>query len=128
MCPAARAVPRPAEVRPGSRPRPRREAGIARSMGWAGDAYDNAPGESFFAPPECELIRRRPLRAAAEARREVFGFIEGFHDARWLHSAPGYEWGRPTTRGSMRPETGRRCAPRASRGHTRWVCGKQHRR
>ena len=68
-----------------------REAGIARSMGSAGDAYDNAMCESFFATLECELIRRRSFRAAADARREVFGFIEGFYNTRRLHSALGYE-------------------------------------
>ncbi len=30
--------------------------------------------------------------AAAEARREVFTFIEGFYNTRRLHSALGYQW------------------------------------
>ena len=68
-----------------------REAGIARSMGSAGDAYDNAMCESFFATLECELIWKRSFRAAADARREVFGFIEGFYNTRRLHSSLGYE-------------------------------------
>ena len=64
---------------------------LARSMGSVGDAYDNAMCESFFATLECELIWRRSFRTAAEARREVFGFIEGFYNTRRLHSALGYE-------------------------------------
>ena len=68
-----------------------RASGIARSMGSVGDAYDNAMCESFFATLECELIWRRSFRTAAEARREVFGFIEGFYNTRRLHSALGYE-------------------------------------
>ena len=67
-----------------------RESGIARSMGSVGDAYDNAMCESFFATLECELIWKRSFRAAADARREVFGFIEGFYNTRRLHSALGY--------------------------------------
>ncbi len=68
-----------------------RESGIAQSMGSAGDAYDNAMCESFFATLECELIWKRSFRTADEARREVFGFIEGFYNTRRLHSALGYE-------------------------------------
>ena len=68
-----------------------RESGIAQSMGSAGDAYDNAMCESFFATLECELIWRRSFRTASEARREVFGFIEGFYNTRRLHSPLGYE-------------------------------------
>ncbi len=68
-----------------------REAGIARSMVSVGQAYDNALCESSFATLECELIRRRSLRTASDPRREVFGFIESFHDTRRLHSALGYE-------------------------------------
>ncbi len=41
-----------------------------------GDAYDNAPCDSFFATLECELIRRRSFRTQSEARRAVFRFIE----------------------------------------------------
>ena len=67
-----------------------REAGVVQSMGSVGDAYDNAMCESFFATLECELLDRRSFRTASEARREVFGFIEGFYNTRRLHSALGY--------------------------------------
>ena len=68
-----------------------REAGIVQSMGSAGDAYDNAMCESFFATLECELIDRVRFRTAADARREVFSFIEGFYNTLRLHSALGYQ-------------------------------------
>ena len=68
-----------------------REAGIVQSMGSAGDAYDNAMCESFFATLECELLERVRFQAAADARREVFSFIEGFYNTRRLHSALGYQ-------------------------------------
>ena len=67
-----------------------REAGIVQSMGSAGDAYDNAMCESFFATLECELLDRTRFRTAADARREAFSFIEGFYNTRRLHSALGY--------------------------------------
>ena len=67
-----------------------REAGVVQSMGSVGDAYDNAMCESFFATLECELLDRRWFRTAAEARREVFSFIEGFYNTLRLHSALGY--------------------------------------
>ena len=46
--------------------------------------------ESLFATLECELLDRRRFTVVAEARREIFAFIEGFHDTRRLHSALGY--------------------------------------
>ena len=67
-----------------------REAGVVQSMGSVGDAYDNAMCESFFATLECELLDRRWFRTVAEARREVFSFIEGFYNTRRLHSSLGY--------------------------------------
>ena len=39
-----------------------REAGVVPSMGKAGDCFDNAMAESFFASLECELIDRTPFR------------------------------------------------------------------
>ena len=67
-----------------------RQAGIAQSMGSVGDAYDNAMCESFFATLECELLDRRRFATVAEARRELFAFIEGFYNTRRLHSSLGY--------------------------------------
>lgn len=44
----------------------------------AGDAYDNALCEAFFATIECELLDRRRFRSPAGARMAVFSFIEGW--------------------------------------------------
>ena len=60
-------------------------------MGSVGDAYDNAMCESLFATLECELLDRSRFPTPADARREVFGFIEGFYNTRRIHSALGYE-------------------------------------
>ena len=59
-------------------------------MGSAGDALDNALCESFFATLETGLIDRRRFATQAEARREVFGSIEGSYNTRRSHSALGY--------------------------------------
>ena len=51
-------------------------------MGSAGDAYDNAMCESFFATLECELLARHRFKSQPEARIAVFAFIEGFYNPR----------------------------------------------
>jgi putative transposase len=66
------------------------EAGVRPSMGSVGDAYDNAPCESFFSTLECELLARRRFASHAEARMAVFAFIEGWYNPARLHSALGY--------------------------------------
>ncbi len=60
------------------------------STGSAGDCFDNAMAESFFATLECELIDRRSFRTQAEARMAIFQFIEGWCNPRRRHSALGY--------------------------------------
>ena len=67
-----------------------REAGVRPSMGSAGDCYDNALCESFFATLECELIDRRSFRSRAEAKLAVFSFIEGWYNPHRRHSSIGY--------------------------------------
>ena len=81
-----------------------REAGVVQSMGSVGDAYDNAMCESFFATLECELLDRRRFRTVAEARREVFSFIEGSTTPVGFTRRSAIVR-RPTSRSSiMRPE------------------------
>jgi putative transposase len=67
-----------------------RKAGLRPSMGSVGDCYDNALCESFFATLECELIDRRSWRTQAQARTEVFSFIEGWYNPRRRHSSIDY--------------------------------------
>jgi putative transposase len=64
--------------------------GVIPSTGSAGDCYDNAMAESFFATLECELIDRRSFRTQAQARMAIFQFIEGWYNPRRRHSALGY--------------------------------------
>jgi putative transposase len=67
-----------------------REAGVRPSMGSAGDAYDNAMCESFFATLECELLARRRFTTQAKAHITMFEFIESFYNPRRRHSSIGY--------------------------------------
>ena len=64
--------------------------GIERSMGAAGNCYDNAMAESFFATLECELLQRVPFASREQAEQELFRFLEGFYNRRRRHSALGY--------------------------------------
>jgi len=66
------------------------EAGVRPSMGSIGDCFDNALCESFFATLECELLNGRSFRTRAEARREIFEFIEGWYNTHRRHSALQY--------------------------------------
>ena len=59
------------------------------STGSAGDCYDNALAESFFATLETELLWRETFRSQAEARMAIFEFIEGFYNPRRRHSSNG---------------------------------------
>ena len=67
-----------------------RQAGVLPSMGKAGDCFDNAMAESFFASLECELIDRKPFRDRGHARRELFSYIEGWYNAHRRHSGIGH--------------------------------------
>ncbi len=66
------------------------EAGIVPSMGSAGDAYDNALAEAFFATLETELLMRRRFIDRGTARRALFDYIEGWYNPHRRHSALGY--------------------------------------
>jgi len=67
-----------------------REAGIARSMGSKGDAYDNALAESFFASLKKELVRRRSWPTRRELKSAVFDYVEAFYNRERRHSTLGY--------------------------------------
>ena len=68
----------------------RTSAGLTASMSRKADCYDNAPMESFFHTLKTERVHHRIYAARAEARRDLFGYIEGFYNPRRLHSALGY--------------------------------------
>jgi putative transposase len=65
-------------------------AGIARSMGSKGDAYDNAVAESLFATLKKELVNRQSWPTRRELTSEVFEYIEGFYNRTRRHSTLGY--------------------------------------
>ncbi|WP_396989183.1 IS3 family transposase [Nonomuraea sp. C10] len=64
--------------------------GVRRSVGRTGICFDNAMAESFFGKLKTELVYHRKFDTRAEARRAVIKYIEGFYNARRLHSALGY--------------------------------------
>jgi putative transposase len=66
-----------------------RDAGIARSMGSKGDAYDNAVAESFFATLKKELVHRRSWPTRHQLGSEVFEYIEAFYNRVRRHSTLG---------------------------------------
>jgi transposase InsO family protein len=60
------------------------------SMSAIGNCYDNAPMESFFGTLKSEWFGSQPFRSRAEARQQIFVFIESFYNGRRRHSALGY--------------------------------------
>jgi putative transposase len=65
-------------------------AGIQVSMSRKADCYDNAPMESFFHTLKTELVHHRHYATRAEAKRDIFAYIEGFYNRTRRHSAIGY--------------------------------------
>ena len=66
------------------------EAGVVPSMGSAGDAYDNALAEAFFATLETELLQRQAFLSRGAARMALFDYIEGWYNPHRRHSTLGY--------------------------------------
>ena len=60
------------------------------SMSRTGCCYDNAPMESFFHSLKVELVHQRRWMTREEARRDLFGYIEGYYNRQRIHSALGY--------------------------------------
>jgi transposase InsO family protein len=60
------------------------------SMSRKGDCFDNAPMESFFKSLKAELVDQAEYATRAEARCDVFTFLEAFYNRQRLHSAIGY--------------------------------------
>ncbi|WXJ94324.1 IS3 family transposase ISCce3 [Neomoorella carbonis] len=68
-----------------------RQYGFICSMSRKGDCWDNSPMESFFKTLKTELVYHRRFKSRAEARVEIFEYIEVFYNRLRLHSALGYE-------------------------------------
>lgn len=67
-----------------------KDYGMQMSMSRKGDCWDNAPMESFFGTLKKELVHHRKYRTRAEARRDIFDYIEVFYNRERLHSSLGY--------------------------------------
>lgn len=66
------------------------KAAITPRMSRAGNCYDHAMMESFWATFKRELVHRHHFRTRAEAHRLIFEYIEVFYNRERLHSALGY--------------------------------------
>jgi len=64
--------------------------GIHQSMSGKGNCYDNSPAESFFKTLKTEEVYWRKYRTKAEAKINLFRYIEGFYNTRRIHSSLGY--------------------------------------
>jgi transposase InsO family protein len=64
--------------------------GIVCSMSRRANCWDNAPMESFFASLKKELTRGEIFATRAEARAELFEYIEVFYNRLRRHSSSGY--------------------------------------
>jgi putative transposase len=65
-------------------------AGLAASMSRRANCYDNATMESFWATLKLELVYRCRFDTRAQARREIFDYIESFYNRQRVHSALDY--------------------------------------
>lgn len=63
---------------------------VTQSMSRAGDCYDNAVMESFFASYKTECVPGNGFRTRAQARSETFEYIEVFYNRQRLHATLGY--------------------------------------
>jgi transposase InsO family protein len=63
---------------------------VACSMSRAGDCYDNAVAESFFASLKKECVNRTHFATRTEAYDAISSYIDGFYNPTRRHSALGY--------------------------------------
>ena len=59
-------------------------------MSGAGNCYDNAVAESFFALLKRERVHRRHYRTRADATADIFHYIEIFYNRQRRHSSVGH--------------------------------------
>ena len=62
--------------------------GITCSMSRRGNCYDNSVMEAFFSSLKSELVER--FESHADAKVELFDYIEVFYNQRRRHSTIGY--------------------------------------
>jgi putative transposase len=66
------------------------ELGVTCSMSRSGDVWDNSAMESFFSSLKTERTARKVYRTRADAKADVFDYIERFYNTRRRHSTIGY--------------------------------------
>lgn len=66
------------------------QADLVPSMSRRGNCYDNATMESFWSTLKLELVYRSTFTTRAEARAQIFDYIESFYNRQRAHSALGY--------------------------------------
>lgn len=66
------------------------DLGVVQSMGATGVCWDNSVAESWFGTMKRELANRRRWATRADARRDMIRWIEGWYNARRLHSTIDY--------------------------------------
>jgi putative transposase len=66
------------------------DAKLIASMSRRGNCYDNATMESFWATLKLELVFRTRFETRAQARRQIFDYIETFYNRQRAHSALDY--------------------------------------
>jgi putative transposase len=59
-------------------------------MSRRGNRWDNAVAERFFATLKKELVRNRAFYTRAQARSEIFEYIEVFYNRQRAHSLLSY--------------------------------------
>jgi putative transposase len=64
--------------------------GIRCSMSRKGNCWDNAPVESFFSTLKRERVHHGRYGTRAEARQDVFQYIETWYNRKRRHSSLGY--------------------------------------
>jgi len=67
------------------------EHGMRCSMSAAGNCYDNAVAESFFATLKKELVHGCAFETRSEAYDAISNYIENYYNAKRRHSAVGNE-------------------------------------
>ena len=66
------------------------QASLVASMSRKGNCYDNATMESFWATLKLEMVYRRAFATRAQARTQIFDYIETFYNRQRAHSALDY--------------------------------------
>lgn len=67
-----------------------KKSGFTCSMSRKGNCWDNAPSESFFHTLKTELTHHENYATRAEAKSNIFEYIEVFYNRQRRHSAIGY--------------------------------------